>query len=370
MYGGIKKRNILIYIFSSSAIIIALLFLCFLFFSKEAKRISDYKYLILYGITTLILFSIALIQIYNLRGKLKRKESQFESARKEIERLNKYIDNLTRLYNSALEYDGQKTEFFSNISHELKTPLSVILGAIQLLDQYKPTSLLERRRSAKHISIIRQNSYRLLRLINNFLDITRIDSGFAKVNMVNCNIVYLTEEITQSVVPYAVQKELTLEFDTDVEEIRTAVDVDKIERILLNLLSNAIKFTPPKGRITVKVWEENKVSAISVKDTGSGIPKAMLDKIFERFRQVNSPLTREYEGSGIGLSLVKSFVELHNGNIEVISEENKGSEFIIRLPVRLINEAENQIINTPAADQHKIIQSANVELSDIYSSVV
>jgi anti-sigma regulatory factor (Ser/Thr protein kinase) len=135
------------------------------------------------------------------------------------------------------------------------------------------------------------------------------------------------------VAPYAKNKGITLEFDTESEEIFTAVDIDKVERIILNLLSNAIKFTPTGGFITVKVGKSENNVAISVKDTGPGIPKNMQAYVFDRFNQVNSSLTRESEGTGIGLSLVKSFVSLHKGKVELISEENKGCEFIVELPI-------------------------------------
>lgn len=294
------------------------------------------------------------------------KDEIISEQRKELEKQNKLINNLSNLYNDAIEYDRLKTEFFSNISHELKTPLSVILGAIQLIDHKASFTTSEQKHSVKHLKIIKQNCYRLVRLINNILDITRIDSGYVKTNMVNCNIIYLLEEITQSVAPYAEQKGLSIEFDTEIEELITAVDIDKIERIALNLLSNAIKFTCPEGKVSVNVSSRNDKVFITVKDTGLGIPRKMHEMIFERFKQVNSSLTREHEGSGIGLSLVKSFVELHNGNIKVNSEENKGSEFIIEMPISIRDSTAEDNLNMHGR-QNKIIEAINIEFSDIYS---
>lgn len=203
-------------------------------------------------------------------------------------------------------------------------------------------------------------------MINNILDLSRIDSGYIKTNLVNCNIVYLVEDITSSVIPYVEQKGLTLEFDTLNEEIITAVDVDKIERILLNLLSNAIKFTNEGGKISVKVANKFNNVIIKVKDTGIGIPQDMQAAVFERYRQVNNDLTAEIDGSGIGLSIVKSFVALHNGTIRVRSEENKGSEFIISMPIHLCEESQ---WHDPSRQnsQSKIIEAINIEFSDIYS---
>lgn len=292
-------------------------------------------------------------------------EEVVSSLQIEFENQRQLLSTMTLQYNKAIEYDRIKTEFFSNISHELKTPLSVILGAIQLIDKScSPES--ERRKSGKHHKTIRQNCYRLIRLINNILDITKMDSGFIKINPVNCNIVYLIEEITQSVAPFAEQKGIRLEFDTENEEILTAVDVDKIERIILNLLSNAIKFTASGGSVNVCISSMNAQVFISVKDSGLGIPEDMQKSIFERFKQVGSNLTRDFEGTGIGLSLVKSFVELHNGTIDVISEVNKGSEFIISLPIKLTSSNTDDLIETQKI-QGKIIEAINIEFADIYS---
>ncbi len=292
---------------------------------------------------------------------------QISSMQNELEKQNKLVANLTNMYNNIVEYDNFKTEFFSNISHELKTPLTVILGAIQLMNQKHSGIPQDRRNSGKHLHTIKQNCYRLLRLVNNVLDISRLDSGYIKLNKVNVNIVYLIEEITQSVIPYAEQKGLSLEFDTEYEEIITGVDIDKVERIVLNLLSNAIKFTPSGGKIWVNISYRNKKVFFSVKDTGLGIPENKFNIIFERFRHANTSLTREYEGSGIGLSLVKSFVELHNGTINVSSEENQGSEFVIELPVNVCESSRDNDCTSQNL-QSRIVETLNIEFSDIYSA--
>jgi signal transduction histidine kinase len=297
---------------------------------------------------------------------IKQKDKIILQQQAELERRKKELEVIKKRLKKIEEKDRNKTELFSSISHELKTPISIILGAVQLIEQNKPAHIPEERRASKHFMAIKHNCYRLLRLINNILDITRIDCSSVNINPVNCNIVCLIEEITQSVVPYARNKDITLEFDTEHEEIYTSVDIDKMERIILNLLSNAIKFTPPQGAIKVVVGMVNAYRIyISIKDTGPGIPKNMQSIIFERFKQVNSSLTREFEGSGIGLSLVKSFVSLNKGNIRLISEENKGSEFIIELP---INTCEyNQTDRTFINPQNKIVEAINIEFSDIYS---
>lgn len=336
------------------------------------NRLSVYSYFLAIDAIPLIITGIVAVPVIKRVIAERSQDNSVSDAQlvyhqqREIEKQNKLINNLTNLYNDAVEYNKVKTEFFANISHELKTPLSVILGAIQLIDQKSDCPSPDRLSSSKHLRTIRQNSYRLVRLINNILDITKIESGYVKMNITNCNIVYLIEEITQSILPFAEQKNISLVFDTDFEEIVTAIDIDKIERIMLNLLSNAIKFTPSKGKISVDIKAVSQYVSISIKDTGPGIPPCMQSIIFERFRQVSNSFTRNSEGTGIGLSLVKSFVELHGGNIMVNSEEGKGSEFIIHLPIKLMESGNDTAFNAPLS-QPKIIEAINIEFSDIYS---
>jgi signal transduction histidine kinase len=215
----------------------------------------------------------------------------------------------------------------------------------------------------KYLNTMKQNCYRLMRLINNLLDITRLDSGFLKPNMINSNIVSAVEDITLSVADFAESKGISLIFDTDCEEKITAFDPDKIERIILNLLSNAVKFTDFGGEIMVSITDEDKYISISVRDTGIGIPDDKINIIFERFRQVDRTFTRNHEGTGIGLALVKSFVEMHHGMISVDSQLGEGSEFIIRLPVKRLKE--NSIVEEFLDDS--IVERISIEFSDIYS---
>ena len=162
---------------------------------------------------------------------------------------------------------------------------------------------------------MKQNCYRLLRLVNNLIDITKIDSGFMELNLKNVNIIEVVENITLSTAEYIESKSRTIIFDTDIEEKIMAIDPEQMERVILNLISNATKFTSPGDTIEVTIYDKDKYILISIKDTGIGIPQDKLDSIFERFKQVDPLLSRRSEGSGIGLSLVKSLVEMHNGNI-------------------------------------------------------
>jgi PAS domain S-box-containing protein len=284
-------------------------------------------------------------------------EKQVEELKEDVRRGNDLLEE-TREFNKLI------TEFFSNISHELKTPLNVIFSAIQLINLYKDSSLDNYQdKQDKYMKIMKQNCYRLMRLINNLLDMTKLDSGFLKLNLGNYNIVSVTEEIVLSVVSYGESRGIDIIFDTDLEERIMTFDPDKIERIILNLMSNALKFTQKGGKVFVNLLNSNEYVTISIRDTGIGIPEDKLAVIFDRFMQVDKTLRRENEGTGIGLSLVKAFVEMHQGTVNIRSEINCGSDFTIKLPV--------YISKLEAEEKCRIyeynVERMNIEFSDIYS---
>lgn len=259
-----------------------------------------------------------------------------------------------------------KNEFFANVSHEFKTPLNIILGTMQIMQKNIDKGNISLENLQKHIKGIRQNSYRLLRLVNNLIDISKMDIGYYNISLSNNNIVNIIEDITTSVVQYVESKDIKLIFDTEEEEILTVCDPDAIERIILNLLSNAIKYSSSTGgEIIVKVSRDENNVFVSVKDNGVGIPKDKVDIIFDRFGQVNSNLTRKNEGSGIGLSLVQYLVELHSGHIRVESKVGEGSEFIFTLPIRTMEFDDKD--NYALANRDFNIEKCKIEFSDIYN---
>ncbi len=256
-------------------------------------------------------------------------------------------------------------EIYANISHELKTPLNVIYSANQVMEMYLSNNLFEDKKEKFHdynISI-KQNCFRLIKLINNIVDLSKIKSGFTKFNPSNENIVEVIENIVESVSDYVIDKELNIIFDTDIEEKIIACDHEKIERIMLNIISNAIKFSNPGGEIFVNVLDKGEFVEISVKDNGIGIEKMHLGSIFKRFYQEDKSLSRNTEGSGIGLSLVKSFVEMHDGKISVESEIGKGSAFIIKLPSKVVEQNSDIKVNMNIKNKTELL---SIEFSDIY----
>lgn len=289
------------------------------------------------------------------------------SERIQSEELKRKFEENNILLRETMKLDELKTEFFANITHELKTPLNVVLSSVQMLDALNKGSIkIDNRANAnKYLSIITHNCFRLLRLVDNLIDSTKIDVGYLQVNLKNLDIVSIVENITLSVVKYIEDKGINLVFDTDIEEKIIACDGEKIERIMLNLLSNAAKFTNEGGSIMVNINDNVDSVIISVKDTGIGIPKDKQESIFERFVQVDKSLPRNHLGSGLGLSIVKSLVEMLGGKIHIESELGLGSEFIIELPVKVLPE--NYDLNNIATQTKQIKNDRiTIEFSDIY----
>ncbi|WP_186430458.1 PAS domain-containing hybrid sensor histidine kinase/response regulator [Clostridium sp. BSD9I1] len=291
------------------------------------------------------------------------------TERSKKEELQKSIQEERRRLNEVKEADRIKTEFFTNISHELRTPINVIFSALQMEELMLKNCSSENSSIGrfKYIKMMKQNCYRLLRLINNLIDITKIDNDYFNIDESNQDIINLIENITLSVADYIENKGISITFDTDVEEKVIAYDPEKIERIMLNLLSNAVKFTPEDGNILVKIEDNTSDICIRVKDTGRGIPDNKLNSIFERFVQVDKSLTRNHEGSGIGLSLVKSLVELHGGKISVTSKEGQGTEFIIHIPCKLVESQDYVKKDFDDPIYKDCIEKINIEFSDIYN---
>lgn len=282
-----------------------------------------------------------------------------------IKRLH-YEKELLKAKELAENTNKAQNNFISNISHELRTPIAVIMSSNQLLElNIKKEKSNYNESNIQKTSIIKQNCNRLIRLTNNIIDIAKIDSGFMNLKTKNIDIVFLIESIVNSVVPYAATKNIDIVFDTNEEEVIMSIDPDKIERIILNLMSNAIKFSQENTNIYVTVEKLEDTLICSVKDTGIGMEQKHLDNIFERFTQIDDIMVRKNEGSGIGLSLVKSFINLHGGDIKVKSSVGEGSEFTVYLPIKLDENSELEI-TYEVSDMDAVVLKTSVEFSDIY----
>lgn len=265
-----------------------------------------------------------------------------------------------------LKYNQLKNHFMNNISHEFRTPLNVILSGTQLLQLYSKSekTTLDDLKVSGRISDIHQNSLRLLRLINNILDISALDDNSLILDFQNYNVVNVIENLCTYANEYIEFKDISIIFDTDSEELFALIDYNKFEKIILNLLSNAIKFTPNKMNIFVNITYDTDYVYISISDNGIGICKENQAHIFDKFSQVDTSLSRNVEGSGLGLFLVKGLINLHGGTISLVSQLNMGSTFTISLPIN--NSKENAIYTIDEITKSNILNSINIEFSDIY----
>lgn len=293
-----------------------------------------------------------------------------ESATEQIYIVGREISFIFRLEEELKEIENKlkeevyKSKFISNISHEFRTPINIILSTIQLLELYEGHNKSGQR--YRYLTTVKNNGYRLLRLINNLIDLNNIESGKIKLNKVIINIVSFVEDIVNSIVDYVGRMKRNIIFDTDEEEVFLSVDIKRIEKVILNLISNAIKFTDEGGNIEVYIetdWKESRVY-IYVKDDGVGIPQKDIKTIFNIFNQVDSTFSRRAEGSGIGLCLIKAFVEMHGGGILLKSKLGVGSRFGFYLPIDQIRPKE--IVYNTENTWDSAFKSAEIEFSDIY----
>jgi signal transduction histidine kinase/DNA-binding response OmpR family regulator len=273
------------------------------------------------------------------------------------------------------EIDRVKSRFFANISHEFRTPLTLILGPLEKLLAENVQEPVK-----KQYRLMLRNGRRLLRLINQLLDLARLEAGSMSLKARQENIVQLLKGIVLSFSSLAERKQITLKFHASEESIIVYVDRDKLEKIVSNLLSNAFKFTPEGGKISVQLTvNSDQLTAnqlytdhcllITVEDTGIGIHPDKLEKIFDRFYQADDSYTREQEGSGIGLALTKELVELHHGEIYVISEIGKGSTFIVRLPLGKEHLKQEEVVEEVFSDQFSVISEQGVDSPSIQPSI-
>ena len=241
-----------------------------------------------------------------------------------------------QLLEKEQEVEKMQSRFFTNITHEFRTPLTLILAPIATMSEKMSDPWL-----SQQLNIMKKNGRRLLTLVNQLLDLSKLESGNLKLNVAQGNIITIIKRVTMSFQSLAESKQIELLVNSETSELILYFDQDKIEKVLSNLLSNAFKFTPSGGLIRVIVQsaaiannkDPKKYLQIRVKDTGKGIPADKIPHIFNRFYQADDSLVKEYEGSGIGLALTKEFINLHQGSIEVFSQEAKGTEMVLRLPM-------------------------------------
>ena len=314
-----------------------------------------------------LLYFVAIVGILfyiRHRGILKLKR-EFEATQDKLE-IERKLQSERKEASRMHELDLMKIKFFTNVSHEFRTPLSLIISPIETL--IKNTDKPEQK---NQLVMIKRNGRRLLNLVNQLLDFRKMEFKELKLSLRKGEIVEFIKEVSCSFNDLADQNHIAYLFESEVPALVTKFDHDKIERILFNLLSNAFKFTPAGGHIsvllrlidTVKADDDTQLLEIKVVDTGIGISEEKQEKIFERFFQVNMPETLLNQGSGIGLSISHEFVKMHGGEIFVESEPGNGSTFIVRLP---LNVEDEKYIPAPSVNKpvHSVLKPAYVHNSD------
>jgi signal transduction histidine kinase len=255
-----------------------------------------------------------------------------------------------------------KAEFLSDLSNDIKKPINTIFETNKIL--YLNKDKYDSQYIDNYTRLVRQNCYRLMRLLNNIQEIGNLENGMYIIDVKKYDIIKLIKDLVEKSKRYTNEKGLEIKFKSNVEKKIFAIDKEKIEKIILNLLSNSIKFTEKGGKITISVISEDEELKIYVKDTGVGIPEDKIDLIFESFEQVDRTLSRGAEGSGIGLSLVKKLVDAQDARISVKSEVDKGSEFILILKDNIHQKQLASEVSSgyDFSDNEKI----DIEFSDIY----
>jgi len=293
-----------------------------------------------------ILYALIILSIIFFTWKLQLKririKHEYEMSKFETEKLH--------------EIDELKSKFFANISHEFRTPLTLILGPIkQIIEQIKDN------KTKSELKIVQRNARRLHGMVNQLLDLSKLESGKMKLETSRRNIIPLLKGLVLSFASFTERKRITLNFNSEIEELLVFIDKEKIEKIITNLLSNALKFTPEGGNIDFNVVKRSEEVMLVIKDSGIGIANERLEKIFDRFYQVDGSHTREQEGTGLGLALTKELVELHKGKIEVQSEEGKGSMFIVTLPLGKNHLSPEEIIEKDIIDEKGLVEQPLIE---------
>jgi signal transduction histidine kinase/AraC-like DNA-binding protein len=287
-----------------------------LLLQQKQKIESFWKKLLLTGIIGLSLAGILLFRFQRKRSKRDRHLLEVQKS------LTEQLQSIDRM----------KSRFFANISHEFRTPLTLILSPVgSLIDEVKEPALSEK------LKVIQRNARSLLKLINQMLDLSRIEAGKLELKASSRNIVPFLRGLFFSFHSLAKQKKMIMEFNCAEDAIMVFFDTEKLEQVINNLLSNAFKFTPASGKISLTVSrtvrEDDEFVEIRLEDTGPGIPKDQLPYIFDRFFQADNSDTREYEGSGIGLSLASELTGLHKGKIMAGSEPGRGTTMRVFLPL-------------------------------------
>lgn len=291
---------------------------------KQSKYYTSIDLDVLKSCTSILSYLIKDLELSNVF------KIQLKALKDGIVEKNEALKIIKEQNEKILEADKAKNEFLANVSHELRTPLNAILGFSEIL----ATNLygVLNPKQAEYISDIRVSGIHLLSMINEILDISKIEAKAVKLVRSTFYISRALDEVVNILEPLAIKKSITLNKILD-EDFEVYADYQKIQQILYNLVNNAIKFSPEHGQVDIEGKKEGNVFSIKVHDNGIGIDKKYHGKIFAKFVQLDSAYTKKESSTGLGLTITKELVELHGGKISLMSEVNNGSTFIVSIPL-------------------------------------
>ena len=299
----------------------------------KIRHKSTIQYITISSFVIFILFAMGFIRNRQLKHEGKRRllAEQLKYEQVEAERLK--------------ELDQLKSRFFANVAHEFRTPLTLILGPVETMIAETKGHLVK-----NQLMLVKKNTSRLVQLVNQLLDLSKLEAGAVRVNLVSEDVMLFLKNHTYAFESLAEQQNIQLHFQSEINFLNMTFDKDKLEKILFNLLSNALKFTPPYGHVQVLVDEEKtghgnsfeRNLRVRVKDSGPGIPEEEISRVFIRFYQSNQVVSRTSQGSGIGLELTKELVEICGGQIHVKNNPEQGAEFCFTLPITEVTSSESE----------------------------
>ena len=286
---------------------------------SSTPDIETYAGSLFFIAATGIIVAVAQSSSYRLQRNEVIARHNLEIAKKELERAHEQLKELDRF----------KSQVFANITHELKTPLTMILSVAELLSNGQHGEISETAKTA--VQTIMKHALKLLSLIDDILDLSKLQESRLRLKIQEHDIAAYLRGLVAQVAPLTRRKEIEISFCAYVPQALVWCDIEQMDRVFLNLLSNAAKFTPEGGKIWVELKETRDAYIVSVRDTGQGFPKELCSKVFERFFQADMGTTRRHGGTGIGLALAKELVELHGGEIWAESDEGQGATFFVKL---------------------------------------
>jgi len=314
-------------------------------------------YIVISGLLAMLILAGHFLSVARMKARERELESLVEERTHDLKLEKEKTEEAKAVIEAHAdklrELDRFKTRFFANVSHEFRTPLTMIIGPLE--NALNGTYGALNATMGRQVDIMRRNALRLMRLINQLLDLSKLEAGKMQLRARPQNVVRFLEDVILTVAPFAEKKDIRLTFAAEQPELEVYFESEKFEKVFYNLLSNASKFTPARGAIDMTVREQTLAGGtpgveVRVRDTGRGIPADQLPFIFDRFHQVDGSNTREHEGTGIGLALVKEMIELHGGGIAVESEVGAGTVFIITLRQGATHLQPEEVVATVEGD--------------------